>query len=53
MTFAATADIDESENTHAMNNENMTSEQTKNYLADVLEEIKGIKNKPNKAEQIE
>lgn len=53
MTFAATADIDESESTRAMNDENMTSEQMKGYLADVLEEIKGTKNKPNKTEQKE
>ena len=55
MTLAAiyTADLDESEKTHSMNDENMTSEQMKDYLADVLEEIKDIKNKPNKAEQKE
>ena len=55
MTLAATytADLDESKKTHAMNNENMTSEQMKDYLADVLEEFKDIKNKHNKAEQKE
>ena len=53
MTLAATytADLDESEKTHAMNDKNMTSEQMKDYLADVIEEMKSIKNKPNKAEQ--
>lgn len=53
MTLAATytADLDESEKTHAMNDKNMTSEQMKDYLADVIEEMKSVKNKPNKAEQ--
>lgn len=55
MALAATytADLDESENAHAINDENMTSEQMKDYLADVLKEIKGTKNKPNKTKQKE
>ncbi|MGH9975087.1 MAG: hypothetical protein ACRD8Z_04540 [Nitrososphaeraceae archaeon] len=53
MTLAATytADLDESEKARPMNDENVTSEQMKDYLADVLDEIKGMKSKPNKAEQ--
>ncbi|MGH9982645.1 MAG: hypothetical protein ACRD8W_01665 [Nitrososphaeraceae archaeon] len=53
MTFAATADIDESENMHVLSDENLTNEQMKEYLADVLEEIKGKKNKASKVEQKE
>jgi hypothetical protein len=53
MTLAAsyTADLDESEKTHSMNDENVTSEQMKDYLEDVLEEIKDMKSKPNKTKQ--
>lgn len=51
MTLAATADIDESENVRVSNGENMTSEQVKEYLADVLEEIKGKKDKPDEQKE--
>jgi hypothetical protein len=53
MTLAATADIDESESTHILNEENLTSKQIKDYVADVLEEIKGTRNKSNKIKQEE
>lgn len=51
--LAATADIDESENACISKEENLTSEQVKDYLADVLEEIKGAKNQTNKTNQKE
>lgn len=51
--LAATADIDESDNARISNEENLTSEQVKDYLADVLEEIKGAKDKTNKTKQKE
>jgi uncharacterized spore protein YtfJ len=51
--LAATADIDESKHAHVSDEENLTSEQIKDYIADVLEEIKGTKNKPNKIKQKE
>jgi hypothetical protein len=46
MMFAATAEIDESEKTRVSNEDNVPLEQMKDYLADVLEEIKD-KKKPN------
>lgn len=46
MTFAATADIDESEKARLPNEDKVTLEQMKDYLADVLEEIKD-KKKPD------
>lgn len=55
MTLAATytADLDESEKVHVSNEENVTIDQMKDYLDDVLEEIKATKNKSNKADQKE
>jgi uncharacterized membrane protein YgaE (UPF0421/DUF939 family) len=55
MTLAATytADLYESESVHVSNEENVTIEQVKDYLDDVLEEIKATKNKSNKADQKE
>jgi len=46
MMLAATSDIDESERASAPNEENVTIEQMKDYLDDVLKEIKDRK-KPN------
>lgn len=51
MTFAATADIDESNTARVSEEQNLTSEQIKDYIADVLEETKSIKNNPNNAKQ--
>jgi hypothetical protein len=53
ITLAATTDIDESENARISKEENLTSEQIKDYLEDVLEEIKGTKDKTNKTNQKE
>jgi hypothetical protein len=53
ITFAATADIDESKAAHVSHEQNLTSEEIKDYMADVLEEIKGTKNKQNKTKQKE
>jgi hypothetical protein len=39
ITFAATADIDESKNA-CVSEENLSKEQIKDYLADVLDEVK-------------
>ena len=52
ITLAATADIDESKNA-CVSQENLSNEQIKDYLADVLDEVKGTKNKPNKMKQKE
>jgi hypothetical protein len=46
MTFVATADFDESEESPVSNEENLTDEQLKDYITKVLEEIKK-KNKFN------
>lgn len=43
--LAATADTDESDNARTSKDENLTNEQVKDYLADVLEEIKHAKTK--------
>jgi hypothetical protein len=43
MTFVATAEIDESDKDGVSNEENVTSEQMKDYLADVLKETKNKK----------
>lgn len=45
MTLAATytADLDESEKAHVSNEENVTIEQMKDYIDDILEEIKATK----------
>jgi hypothetical protein len=40
MTFVATAEIDDSDKVDVSNEENVTSEQMKDYLADVLKETK-------------
>jgi uncharacterized membrane protein YgaE (UPF0421/DUF939 family) len=55
MTLAATytADLYESESVHVSNEENVTIEQVKDYLDDVLEEIEATRNKSNKAEKKE
>jgi len=51
--LAATTDFDESETARISNEENLTSEQVKDYLADVFEEIKSAKNKTIKSKQKE
>jgi hypothetical protein len=43
MTFVATAEIDESDKAGASNEENVTFEEMKDYLADVLNETKNKK----------
>jgi hypothetical protein len=52
ITFAATADIDESQNAR-VSEENLSNEQINYYIADLLDEVKGTKNRPNKMKQEE
>lgn len=53
ITLAATTDIDESESARILDEENLTSEQIKDYIADVLDEIKATKSKSNRIKQKE